>query len=96
MSLLFSPGENEARMKEEAAGEEDDDGNDSQDDGGDDDDDEGTITEFRFVPSDKAACKSEQHVASRSTVVVSFQLHCWSQRHLLARGTEPQELSGIQ
>lgn len=45
--------ENEARMKEEAAGEGDDDGNDSQD--SDDDDDETTITEFRFVPGDKAA-----------------------------------------
>lgn len=50
--------ENEARMKEEAADGEDDDGADSQGDGGDDDEDEGTITEFRFVPSDKAALQS--------------------------------------
>lgn len=67
MVLLFSPDDNEARMKEEAAGDDDDDddddGDDSQD--GDDDDDKGTITEFRFVPSDKAACKSEQRAASR-------------------------------
>lgn len=40
-------------MKEEAAGDEDDDDED-------DDDEEGTITEFRFVPSDAAARESEQ------------------------------------
>lgn len=53
-------------MKEEAADGEGDDGADSQDGGGDDDEDEGTITEFRFVPSDKAACKSE-HRPTRAT-----------------------------
>lgn len=59
-SLLPPPthtDENESRMKEEAADDEDDDGTDSQDGDDDDDDDEGTITEFRFVPSDKAACE---------------------------------------
>lgn len=39
-------------MKEAAAGDQDD-------DSGDDEDEEGTITEFRFVPSDKAACEFE-------------------------------------
>lgn len=54
-------------MKEEAADGEGDDGADGQDGGGgDDDEDEGIITEFRFVPSDNAACKSE-HRPTRAT-----------------------------
>lgn len=42
-------------MAEKAA--DDDDDHDGSSDGGDDDEDEGTITEIRFVPSDKAACE---------------------------------------
>lgn len=41
-------------MAEKAPDDEDD---DSISSGGDDDDEEGTITEIRFVPSDKAACE---------------------------------------
>ncbi|XP_070685413.1 methylosome subunit pICln [Pempheris klunzingeri] len=48
--------ENEADMAEKPADEEDDDGGSSS--SGDDDDDEGTITEIRFVPSDKTALES--------------------------------------
>uniref|UniRef100_A0A671UA57 Methylosome subunit pICln n=1 Tax=Sparus aurata TaxID=8175 RepID=A0A671UA57_SPAAU len=47
--------ENEAEMAEKAPDDEDD---DSISSGGDDDDEEGTITEIRFVPSDKAALDS--------------------------------------
>uniref|UniRef100_A0A3P8TLT3 Methylosome subunit pICln n=1 Tax=Amphiprion percula TaxID=161767 RepID=A0A3P8TLT3_AMPPE len=49
--------ENEAEMAEKAADDEDE-GGSSSDDGDDDDDDEGTITEIRFVPSDKASLES--------------------------------------
>lgn len=49
--------ENEAEMAEKAADDDDDD-HDGSSDGGDDDEDEGTITEIRFVPSDKAALES--------------------------------------
>lgn len=55
VSSLILPDENEAEMAEKAPDDEDD---DSISSGGDDDDDEeGTITEIRFVPSDKAACE---------------------------------------
>ncbi|XP_031597483.1 methylosome subunit pICln [Oreochromis aureus] len=51
--------ENEAEMAEKAADDDDDDDDhDGSSDGGDDDEDEGTITEIRFVPSDKAALES--------------------------------------
>uniref|UniRef100_A0A669E485 Methylosome subunit pICln n=1 Tax=Oreochromis niloticus TaxID=8128 RepID=A0A669E485_ORENI len=50
--------ENEAEMAEKAADDDDDD-HDGSSDGGDDDEDEGTITEIRFVPSDKAASMCE-------------------------------------
>ncbi|CAI5692691.1 unnamed protein product [Oreochromis niloticus] len=49
--------ENEAEMAEKAADDDDDD-HDGSSDGGDDDEDEGTITEIRFVPGDKAALES--------------------------------------
>uniref|UniRef100_A0AAZ1X2T0 Methylosome subunit pICln n=1 Tax=Oreochromis aureus TaxID=47969 RepID=A0AAZ1X2T0_OREAU len=50
--------ENEAEMAEKAADDDDDDDDhDGSSDGGDDED-EGTITEIRFVPSDKAALES--------------------------------------
>lgn len=48
--------ENEAEMAEKAPDDGDGDGGDSSSDG--DDDEEGAITEFRFVPSDKAALES--------------------------------------
>lgn len=50
---LILPDDNETEMTEKAADEEDDNSSSSQDG----DDDEGTITEIRFVPSDKAACE---------------------------------------
>uniref|UniRef100_A0A3Q3FBI1 Methylosome subunit pICln n=1 Tax=Labrus bergylta TaxID=56723 RepID=A0A3Q3FBI1_9LABR len=46
--------ENDAEMAEKAADEDEDDDNSCSSSGGDDDE-EGTITEIRFVPSDKAA-----------------------------------------
>lgn len=80
-TLLFSPDENEARMKEEAAGDEGDDSDGNQDS----DDDEGAITEFRFVPSDKAARKSEHlphhHLpdwsCSISCCAIGHSAVCW-------------------
>ncbi|TMS07846.1 Methylosome subunit pICln [Larimichthys crocea] len=48
--------ENEAEMAEKAAEDEEEEDDDSNSSGGDDDE-EGTITEIRFVPGDKAACK---------------------------------------
>ncbi|XP_047449462.1 methylosome subunit pICln isoform X2 [Mugil cephalus] len=55
-------GENEAEMTERSADDDKDDDDDDDDDssggGGGDDDDEGTITEIRFVPSDKASLES--------------------------------------
>ncbi|KAM9358722.1 methylosome subunit pICln [Symphorus nematophorus] len=51
--------ENEAEMAEKPADDEDDNSSDSSSSGGgDDDDEEGTITEIRFVPTDKAALES--------------------------------------
>ncbi|XP_068173002.1 methylosome subunit pICln [Antennarius striatus] len=52
---LSSEDENESEMAEKAADDEDDEGSNSPDD---DDDDNGTITEIRFVPSDRAALES--------------------------------------
>ncbi|XP_041651732.1 methylosome subunit pICln [Cheilinus undulatus] len=48
--------ENEAEMAEKPAADDDDDEDDSSSSSGDDD--EGTITEIRFVPSDKTALES--------------------------------------
>lgn len=53
MFSLILPDDNETEMTEKAADEEDDNSSNSQDG----DDDEGTITEIRFVPGDKAACE---------------------------------------
>ncbi len=47
------PDENEAEMAEKAADDDEVDSSNSSDG----DDDEGAITEFRFVPGDKAACE---------------------------------------
>lgn len=57
---LCSPDENEAEMQENAHDQEDEDNSSEEDES------EG-ITEIRFVPRDKAACKSEgRGMASRA------------------------------
>lgn len=56
--LFVLPDENESEMAEKAADEEDVKRGNS--DNSDVDEDEGTITEIRFVPSDRAACELPQ------------------------------------
>uniref|UniRef100_A0AAQ5ZKH6 Methylosome subunit pICln n=1 Tax=Amphiprion ocellaris TaxID=80972 RepID=A0AAQ5ZKH6_AMPOC len=67
--------ENEAEMAEKAADDEDE-GGSSSDDGDDDDDDEGTITEIRFVPSDKASFSTHTMLVSCAPVESMFSAMC--------------------